>query len=145
MSQDIYNALARYFRAIDERDWTTARSLMSDPFHVDYSSFGAGPAADVSPDDVLGGWAAFLPGFDATHHQLGNIDLEVDGETAEVRCYVTGNHVIGADVWTVVGAYDISLLRENGRWVLRLLRFNYSYLTGALELPDRARLRASQD
>jgi len=144
MTQDILNTIARFFEAVDSTDWNAARALMTDLFHADYSSFGAGPAADVNPDDVLAGWDAFVPGFDRTHHQLGNLHLKSDDRAAHVRCYVTGYHAIGERVWTVVGTYDIDLIREGDAWQLSSLVFGYRFQTGDMALPELARERAAQ-
>jgi hypothetical protein len=146
MAQDITNTIVRFFEAVDSRDWTGAEALMSDPFHLDYSSFGAGPAADMKPADILAGWKGFLPGFDATQHQLGPLDITVDADTARVRTCVSASHFIGgADdgaLWTVVGTYDIALMRSRD-WQLSALTFNFKFQHGNLRLPQVAQGRAS--
>jgi len=128
--QQVANAVARFFRGVDERDWRGLRARMTHPFHVDYASFGRGAPADVDPMVVLDGWAEFLPRFEHTHHQLGNMDIEVSGSEATVHCAVTGTHVAQEEVWTVVGAYDLRLERNDDQWKLARLRFDYRYQTG---------------
>ena len=142
---ELGNALARFFRAVDERAWDTARAAMTAPVHLDYSSFGAGAPADLDPDLIIAGWAELLPGFERTHHQLGNLELTPGESSARVRCYGTATHVIGPEVWTVVGSYDVKLVRVDGRWLIRSLRFEFKYQAGALDLPARARARLAQD
>lgn len=146
MTQDITNAVHRFFAAVDARDWDAARVLMTDPFHLDYSSFGAGPGADLDPADILTGWKGMLPGFDATHHQLGPLDIEVEGDRALVRCNVTAtHHIAGADggtLWTVYGGYILTLNKADG-WKLAANIFNFKFLAGNPELPALAQARAA--
>ena len=136
------NVVARFFNAVDGRDWDRVASFMRTPVHIDYSSFGGGHHADRSPADVVDGWRSVLPGFDHTHHQLGNLQVVVEGVEAAVEAYVTATHVIGAEVWTVVGRYEIRLIRAEAGWRVSSLRFLFKYQTGATELPEAATRRA---
>jgi len=136
-SDFVRNTVARFFRAVDEREWDAVRLAMTNPVHMDYSSFGAGDPADLAPDQVVEGWSAFLPCFDCTRHQLGNFEVDVDGTSATVRCYGTATHVSGDEVWTVVGSYDIELSDHGGRWLIGGLRFDFKYQAGATDLPGR--------
>ena len=69
MAVDVQNTVARYFALVDGRRWPELEALMTHPFHLDYSSFGAGDAADLEPSAILAGWRRLLPGFDHTHCQ----------------------------------------------------------------------------
>ncbi|MGC4123250.1 MAG: nuclear transport factor 2 family protein [Myxococcales bacterium] len=140
---NVANAVARFFAAIDARDWAGAEQLMARPFHLDYSSFGGGPPAELPPSAILDGWKKLLPGFDHTHHQLGNLDVEAGRESAVVRCYGTATHVLGLRVWTVVGTYRVTLRREERSWVLTGLQFNFKYQAGDLTLAAEAQGRAA--
>lgn len=143
---NIANTIARCFAAVDRRDWTAAEALMTAAFHLDYSSFGGAPAATCKPGDVLAGWAGFLPGFDATHHQLGNFDIQHDDKSAVVHCYVTASHFIASEkdgsLWTVVGSYDLSLIHRGNAWLLSGCRFAFKYQDGNTALPALAQQRA---
>lgn len=144
MTQDITNVVQRFFAAVDARDWTAARNLMTSPFHLDYSSFGAGPAADLDPAEILTSWKAILPGFDATHHQLSPLEIQVGGNHATVRACVTATHQIaeaeGGELWSVYGNYVLTLVNENG-WKLTSNTFHFKFLTGNVELPVQAQAR----
>lgn len=143
--QPIVNAVYRFFGAVDGRDWSTAEQLMRDPFHLDYSSFGAGEPADLPPGDVLGGWAQLLPGFDSTHHQLGNLDVEAAEGAAVVEVYGTATHVIGDRSWVVIGSYRIPLARGADGWVLTGVEFRFKAQLGDLGLPAEAQARAAEE
>ncbi|MBE1284167.1 MAG: nuclear transport factor 2 family protein [Rhodobacteraceae bacterium] len=146
MTQDIKNTVQSFFAAIDARDWAHAQELMTDPFHLDYSSFGAGPGKDLDPADILNGWKAILPGFDVTQHHLGPFNIDTHGDTATVRASVIATHQIagaqGGEIWTVYGDYTLKLVRNTG-WKLSANRFNFRFLTGNGELPARAQARCA--
>lgn len=144
MNTEVANTVAEFFGAVDAGDWARVKSLMTSPIHIDYSSFGAGDPADAQPSDVIRGWQGILPGFDHTHHQFGNLQVSVNGDSAVVAAYVTATHVIDADVWTVVGRYEINLVPRDEGWSLSSLRFVFKYQTGATTLLEEATRRASR-
>lgn len=143
---DVSNTIARWFTCIDRRNWAAAESLMTNPFHLDYSSFGGGPAAALNPRDISANWARLLPGFDATHHQLGNLEISCDEKRAVVNCYVTASHFIASaddsPVWIVVGSYEFSLVSDGERWLLSGCRFDFKFQHGNIDLPALAQQRA---
>lgn len=144
--QDITNTVQRFFAAVDGRDWDGAEALMTNPFFLDYSSFGAPEGADLAPQEVLAGWKGMLPGFDHTHHQLGPLDITQDGTSATVRAYVTATHYIagaeGGELWTVYGRYVLTLVNEGG-WKLAGNTFTFKFLSGNSNLPAKAQERAA--
>lgn len=140
---EVANCIARYFAAVDERNWERVAELMTDPFSLDYSSFGAGEPADLAPRTILAGWRKVLPGFDHTHHQMGNLDIEVEGEKASASCYVTATHAIDHEVWTVVGTYNKELVRDGADWKLSGSQFLFKYQSGATHLATEAQRRAA--
>lgn len=147
MTAELTNTVQRFFEAVDNRDWGRAEQLMTDPFFLDYSSFGAGPGSELAPIEILTGWKGLLPGFDSTHHQLGPLETVIDGNTANVSTYVTATHQIagaeGGELWTVYGRYQLKLVDDEG-WKLSSLVFNFKFLTGNPDLPKIAQSRANQ-
>ena len=73
MTTEITNTVSRFFAAVDRCDWAAVQELMTDPFNVDYSSYGGGPASDVTPEGLTDAWSGLLPFFDHVHHQIGNL------------------------------------------------------------------------
>ncbi len=142
--QDIANAVARYFARVDQGDWEGTQALMTNPFHLDYASFGGGDPAYLNPADILAAWSGILPGFDHTHHQIGNLDMQIYGDSARVSCYVIASHSIDERVWTVVGTYNIPLVRTGEGWKLSGIQFLYKYQTGATDLPAEAQQRVTK-
>jgi 3-phenylpropionate/cinnamic acid dioxygenase small subunit len=78
---EITDALHRYARAVDTRDWQLWRSVFTEDAHLDYRSAGgiAGTRDDVAKwlEEVL----AALP---VTQHYITNIEVELTGDTATV-------------------------------------------------------------
>ena len=148
MTHDITNAVSRFFAAVDHADWQAVNSLMTDPFHVDYSSYSGAEPADVSPTDLTANWAKILHFFDSVHHQIGNPIVEQDGNTAQVQCHGMATHFIanhpGGDVQFIVGTYDLPLIRRDDAWKLSGMRFNFKFASGNPTLADEARRRAAQ-
>ncbi|WP_170328489.1 nuclear transport factor 2 family protein [Ruegeria arenilitoris] len=146
MTQGITNAVQRFFAAVDTRDWEGVEALMTNPFHLDYSSFGAGPGADLAPADILSAWKAMLPGFDATQHHLGPLHIEANESAATARATVIATHQIAdaeaGELWTVHGDYVLKLVNDGG-WKLSANTFNFRFLTGNPELPALAQERAA--
>lgn len=147
MTQTISNAVIRFFAGVDGRNWASVEALMQAPFHLDYSSFGAGPAADLAPSDIIKGWQGILPGFDATQHHLGPLDITEDGETAQVKASVIASHHIaeaeGGELWVVHGDYDIELAKADEGWILTSLTFQFKFLSGNGDLPALAQQKAA--
>lgn len=147
MSAAITNTVQAFFEAVDTRDWDAAEALMTDPFYLDYSSFGAGPGTDLRPVDILMGWKSILPGFDFTHHQLGPLIIEEDGDEATVRTYVTADHQVAdvaeGEVWTVCGSYVLDLKKIDSDWKLRGNTFLLKFQSGNTNLPALAQSRAA--
>jgi len=118
---------------------------MTAPFYLDYSSYGAGPAADLDPVEILSDWQKVLPGFDFTQHQLGPLIVEENNGDATVRAYVTADHYItdatGGELWTVYGSYVLRLVKADGGWLLRGNTFQYKFQTGNTDLPALAQSR----
>jgi len=84
----IQRQLVRFARAMDERDWGAFDALTTDDVRAD---FGLGEV--VGRAAVVGAMRAFLDGCGPTQHLLGNVLVEVDGETARSRAYVSDMHV----------------------------------------------------
>ena len=107
-----------YCRAIDHRDEALLRSV----FHPDaYHRHGfEGPSSDPSraslpgkPADFVAFALATLATQTRTHHQLGNIfiELEADGVTAYTEAYFTAYHRLRAkgDPQAAANAYDTEM------------------------------------
>lgn len=147
MTQDITNAVSRFFAAVDRCDWKGVQALMTDPFHVDYASLTGEEPAYVSPPDLTGKWAQMMPFFDSVHHQIGNVIIEQEDDNARVQCHGTATHFIAdhprGDLRFIVGTYDLALVHDAGNWKLNGMRFNFKYASGNEDLANEAQRRAA--
>lgn len=134
---DINNRLSTFFRSVDERAWQNVLDVFDENVFVDYSSFNGLDAATLAREAVVKGWSEFLPLFDATHHQIGNIEIRMDGEQAQVKCYGTATHFKkkavngeGEETQQVIGTYDIAFVQRDGIWHIGAITFNFAFQTG---------------
>ncbi len=117
---EVQEVLVRYCQAIDRLD----RELLATCFHEDsrHDHGYVGPSSTFLDFamNVLGGCVA-------THHQLGNIAIRIEGDTAFAESYFTAYHRVGdpppeafADAagmdLTIGGRYTDSLERRDGVW-----------------------------
>lgn len=59
----------------DLHQWAAVRSAFADEVDVDY-----GMPEHLDADELIRRWREFLPGFDATRHELSDIVLWPNGE-----------------------------------------------------------------
>lgn len=132
----------QFFTATDQQDWKTVESSFAPNVQLDYSSMTGLPAASITPTAIIESWKGILPGFDHTHHQVGNFIIKNSTEdTASVFCYGTATHYLDnkdGKLWVVVGSYDFDLEYHNNQWQITTMTFNFKYQSGNLNLPQLA-------
>lgn len=144
-NQMIIETVNKLFISVDNRDWDNAKSIFSDTVLLDYTSMTGGEPATLTPDQIIDSWKGILPGFDKTHHQLGNYIIEANSDIAKVFCYGTATHYLANEsnnnLWTVVGSYDLELKIINNTWRITKMKFNLKYIDGNTDLPKMAQER----
>lgn len=145
-TQNIIETVQNIFIGADERQWQLCIDAFSETVHVDYTSLAGGEPADVQAADLVTAWRGVLPGFQATHHQLGNFSVKHTGNSADVFFYGTATHFLpndsGSNIWTTVGTYNAHLEKTGEAWKVTSLKFNLKYQDGNLSLPALAQQRA---
>ncbi len=129
------------FIATDQRDWEKVESCFATEVILDYSSMTGNPAGSLRPKQIINAWQGILPGFESTHHQIGNLVISENGKGAHVFCYGTASHYLSdpqGNVWIVVGSYDFDLIEEKTGWKISTMKFNFKYQDGNTELPSKA-------
>jgi len=93
---EIHEILCRYCRAIDRLD----EALLNGCFHPDATHHHGyqGPSSEFRKFAL-----AILRPLTATHHQLGNISIEIAGDTAFTECYFTAYHRLAPGVESIFG------------------------------------------
>lgn len=106
----IEEVLARYCRGIDRCDPAELERVFAPDASIDY---GDGPSPrDAAIADLMEGLGAMR----LTHHNIGNVICEIDGERARAETYCVAHHLFGGpdggEIELVVG----------GRYLDRLAR-----------------------
>jgi 3-phenylpropionate/cinnamic acid dioxygenase small subunit len=113
----IERVLIRYASALDGRDWPSLRSCFTEDATVSYRG-----TVLQGVDEVVDHCSAALERYVATHHQLSNIVVEVDGDRARSVCSIRAEHLIddatGRRIYVVVGRYVDDLEQRHGSWLL---------------------------
>jgi hypothetical protein len=131
--QEIVECLTRFSRGMDRFD----RALYLSAFHPD-AEMAAGPFVGSAADCY--DWAA--PMHEAlqiaTHHNLLNVTIDLDGDVAHSECYymfVARNR--DDSVWLAGGRYVDRLERRDGEWkiALRTNAIEWACAPPAMPLP----------
>lgn len=139
MQQDIINQITTIFSSVDERNWKKIERVMADKVLLDYTSLNGGEASLLTPQEITTAWAAMLPGFDRTHHQVSDFDINADGNMAAVHYNGRGDHFLGNEVWSAIGTFDTELRKTQGEWRITKHTFNMEKQDGNTQLPLKAK------
>ena len=131
--QDIRECLTRFSRGMDRFD----RDCFLSAFHPD-AVMAAGPFVGSAPDCYE--WARGLhdEGQLATHHNLLNMTIDIQGDVAHSECYyifIARNR--DESQWIAGGRYIDRLEKRDGAWkiALRTNAIEWSGLLPTLPLP----------
>ena len=112
--------------------------LFAPAITVDYTSLFGGEAQQTSNLDLMKQWSQFLPGFDATFHDLSNVVVSIAGDKATVTADITASHWLGKDgFWAVSGSYDFKLIKTNGDWLISSMKINAEKELGSRDVLAR--------
>lgn len=115
--REIARNLMAFARGMDSRDWDAVRALMVDDA---VAEFGRGP--EVGADRVVESIREYLDVCGSTQHLLGNIVVDVDGDTATSHAYVSDMHLGTGDrrdlTFSTLGEYHDTWKRIDGRWMM---------------------------
>ena len=115
---EIMNALGRYARGVDERDFASVAALFTSDADIDYS---VGGGAVLKAGELAAWLGRAMTIFRMTQHHLGLPVIDVDGDTATCVSYlaVVMEHE-DVPVMRVFGRYRDRLVRgDDGRWRFR--------------------------
>jgi len=137
--QEIEDVVVRLFVATDRRDWGSVEACLDDMVIFDMTSMTGGEPLHMKPSDIVAVWARGLQPIDQVHHQVGNFQIDVNGDRATAFCYGVAYHhrekiSNPSKTRVFVGSYDVHLTRTDGRWRIDLFRFNLKFIEGNPEL-----------
>jgi ketosteroid isomerase-like protein len=136
--ESIASTITRLFAGVDKRDWRQVENTMDDKVLLDYTSMAGGTPTWLTPCQITDAWAAFLPGFDRTHHQLSDFEINETKDLSTAHYEGKAEHFIGKDIWVVEGTYDATLRKKEGNWVVSQFKFNLKTQSGNTALPTIA-------
>ncbi len=115
--QAIQELLTSYAAAIDARDW----SRLERCFVADGSARYGAPGSLQEGFPAIGALArGVLEKLDASHHLIGNVAVELDGDEARCRCLFQAQHVRrgaeGGPHYLLGGEYHDMLRRTADGW-----------------------------
>lgn len=110
----IIAVLHRYARGADTRDI----DLMRQTYHHDATDSRGDNDSAAALLDALDG---LLEKYDSTMHFITNVEIELDGDTAEVQCYVRALHLLRDDTGEQMtiernGRFTDRFERRDGEW-----------------------------
>jgi hypothetical protein len=127
----------------DLRDYARSEALFTEHATLDYSYFFGADAAALKVKTHWDNVRLLAPGFDATHHQTTNLDIEVRGDTATATSLVRATLRVADHTCTDGGVYIHDLVRTSDGWRIKRQVFKGSYHEGD-DVIERARMRAAQ-
>jgi fermentation-respiration switch protein FrsA (DUF1100 family)/ketosteroid isomerase-like protein len=146
--QNIINTVTAIFNGSDERNWDKVERSFANEVLLDYTSMAGGTPSKLSPHQITTAWKTILPGFQSTHHQVGNFTVDVKGNIATVRNHGLALHYLpnptGNNVWVVVGTYDFTMTKSGDAWRVASMKFNLQKQDGNLSLPALAQQNVKQ-
>ena len=135
---EIAERVHQLFIGTDNRDWARVRACFAESVLFDMTSLAGGTPATLTPAQITDAWDAGLKPIEHVHHQVGNLVISIEGETATAFCYGIALHYrktkSGDNVRRIVGGYDVGLRRSSAGWVIASFRFNVKFVDGNLDL-----------
>lgn len=108
--------IIRFARAMDAHDWDTLRDILADDATAEL-----GTGRLQGPDAIIALIRQFLDRCGTTQHLVGNIVVDVSGDTASSVAYVHDSHLPAdnaGEVFYTLGDYHDRWHRQDGRWQL---------------------------
>ena len=112
---EIAELLARYARAVDTKDWALWKTVFTPDAHLDYTS---ATSSIGSRDEVAAWMERSLSAVPMTQHFISNVEIELDGDRAEVRAmFYNPMHLPGmAEMSYCGGYYHHDMVRTPDGW-----------------------------
>jgi ketosteroid isomerase-like protein len=123
--------------AVDDKDWSRARSFFAEEVRVDFSTLSGAPPATIKSDDLIAGWSGNLKGNKESLHMRGHPLVIIDGDTATVTSNgYAYNKMPGApdgsgDLWEVWGRYTHVFTRTPEGWRIKGFAFAMKHERGS--------------
>ncbi|MEM9061619.1 MAG: nuclear transport factor 2 family protein [Pseudomonadota bacterium] len=130
--------------AVDRAAYDLAEAAFAPEVVIDYTSLWGGEPSTMTPAALMDGWRGIVPGFDATWHELGPVEVAISGDTATALAQVDARHWIGDRLWRPVGVYRWDLARTEDGWRVTRMVFDMTDEIGDRSLTEEAISRAAK-
>lgn len=110
---------------------------------VDYTSLWGGEAQEMERGALMAAWRGLVPGFDRTWHELGDVEVLLEGDRATASAKVDARHWIGEEVWRPAGTYRWELRRAGAGWEVTTMTLLLESEEGDRGLVERAAARVA--
>ncbi|MFI0454454.1 nuclear transport factor 2 family protein [Actinomadura sp. 6N118] len=134
---EILDALHRFGLGQDLKDKELFASAFAADAELDFrpaaAKWGGRPPLMSGRDSIVTLILDSFTGRVDTTHQVTNPRIAVDGDTARLTALVEAQHLLTADHDTFAllkNPYDVDLVRDGERWVIRRMRIDNAWYTG---------------
>ncbi|MFG2848457.1 nuclear transport factor 2 family protein [Kitasatospora sp. NPDC048296] len=134
---EITDALYRFGLGQDLKDKQLFASAFAADAELDFrpaaAKWGAEPPLMSGRDTIVDTILGMFTGRVDTTHQVTNPRITIDGDTARLTALVEAQHLLIADPAEhalLKNPYDVELVRDGDRWVIRRLRIDNTWFTG---------------
>lgn len=134
---EILDALHRFALGQDLKDKALFASAFAVDAELDFrpaaARWGGRPPVMSGRDEIVTTILTMFTGRVETTHQVTNPRIAVDGDTARLTALVEAQHLLTADraVFALLkNPYDVELVRDGERWVVRHMRIDNAWYTG---------------
>ncbi|MEV6642598.1 nuclear transport factor 2 family protein [Amycolatopsis sp. NPDC051371] len=134
---EIVDALYRFGLGQDLKDRALFASSFAADAELDFrpaaARWGAEPPLMTGRDAIVDTILALFEGRVDTTHQVTNPRVTVDGDTARLTALVEAQHLLSDDHGRhalLKNRYDVALVRDGDRWVMRRVRIENAWYTG---------------
>ena len=104
--------MIRYGSSLDERDW----QRLSTCFLPEVTSLLAGGPAMTSYVELEEAVRFALGNYQATHHHIAGVEVDIEGDTARLRANLIATHIQEGPSFVVGGVYRERLVRTEDGW-----------------------------
>lgn len=134
---EIVDALYRFGLGQDLKDPALFASSFAADAELDFgpaaAKWGGQAPLMVGRETIVSNIFGLFAGRVDTTHQVSNPRIAVDGDVARLTALVEAQHLLTADHGTFAllkNPYDLDLVRDGDRWVIRRLRIDNAWYTG---------------
>ena len=115
--REIYRNLVQFAQAMDDRNWSLLDQITTEDIAADLGTGNVSGRADM-----IALMRQFLDQCGTTQHLLGNVLIDVDGDTARSQTYVADMHLGGEGIeditFRTLGRYLDKWRKVDGRWLI---------------------------